>query len=157
MHIDAPRGGETRPGVIVPGVDVIVGAEVAVQEEDVGAVHAHDRQAGVQGGLKLRRRSAGRRLSKLALGGDAQVRRKGAFEGLADHGLAIAIHGRGINEVYARVHGGMHSGHGLFQGGFAPASPQTPAAQRQAAHAGERAELGRLHARALFLFPPVQS
>ena len=62
-----------------------------------------------------------------------------------DHGLARAVHRRGVDEVDAGVERGVHGGDRLVLGRLAPDLTEPAPAERQAADSVERAETGFAH------------
>jgi hypothetical protein len=136
IDIGRPGGGELVAAVLTASEDVVIGADIRVQEIDVRPLQPHGRETGVQRRAHLGRRRLGRWAAEIAFGGEAQPGRRRALKGVGYHGLAVAIERRGVDQIDAGVHRLAQGGHRLGLAGLTPDLAKAAAAEGQAADIG---------------------
>ncbi len=145
--IGRPGGGELVALVLAARIDVVVGADVGVQEVDVDALQPHRREAGFERGPDAVFGLARRRRSQTALAGEPHALGRSPLEGLGDHRLAVPIERGGVDQVDPGVGGRAQGGDRFGLAGLAPELPEAAAAQREAADGGQGPQRVGLHHR----------
>ena len=145
VDVLTPRGRKGGALIVAVRVHGVVFTDVAVQEVEIDTFETHRLQARVERLLELRRRRARARRAELTLGGDANAGRHHAPECCCDHGLAGAVHRRGVDHVDTGRQRGIDRGNRFRVAGLAPPLPEPTPAEGQPADVIERAELRIAH------------